>query len=168
MRKVKNSKKIFKLQIKEREQVSKNDKRFNVGKTKRVLQYFQRLFEDTLFVSKNTRFRPKLPPPYPRAQNRESAKLRAKRAYVPTCQIYLRANVPSHARCPVPNFCTCQRALTCFVPTCQRANFLMCQRCHCIYVSTCVRAYVLNSFSCIRPITCYVPKFLTSLHSNVG
>ena len=34
VRKVNNSLKIFKLQIKEREQVSKNDKRFNVGKMK--------------------------------------------------------------------------------------------------------------------------------------
>ena len=56
---------MFKLQIKEREQVFKNDKRFNVGKTKKVLQYFQRLCEDTVFVSKNAQFRPKLPPPYP-------------------------------------------------------------------------------------------------------
>ena len=35
VRKVKTSKKMFKLQIKEREQVSKNDKRFNVGKNEK-------------------------------------------------------------------------------------------------------------------------------------
>ena len=61
VRKVKNSKKIFKLQIKKWEQVFKNDKRFNVGKMKKVPQYFQRLCEDTLFISKNAQFRPKLP-----------------------------------------------------------------------------------------------------------
>ena len=62
MRKVKNSnRKIFRLQIKEREQVSKNEKGFNVGKTKKDLQYFQRNCEDTVFVSKIAKFRLKLP-----------------------------------------------------------------------------------------------------------
>ena len=36
----KKFRKIFKLEIKEREQVSKKDKRFNAGKTKTDLQYF--------------------------------------------------------------------------------------------------------------------------------
>ena len=61
MRKEKNSKKIFGLQIKEREQVSENEKRFNVVKTKKDPQYFQRICEDTLFFSTNGQFRPKLP-----------------------------------------------------------------------------------------------------------
>ena len=59
----KNSKKLSRLQIKEREQVSKKEKRFNVGKAKKDLQYFQRICQDTLFISKNAQFRPKLPPP---------------------------------------------------------------------------------------------------------
>ena len=66
MRKVKNYKKIFRFHIKEREKVSKNEKRFNVVKTKKDLQYFQRICEDTLLLSKNGQFRPKLPPPYHR------------------------------------------------------------------------------------------------------
>ena len=61
MRKVKNSKKIFRRQIKEREQVSKIEKRFNVGTTKKDLRYFQHICDDTLFISKNVQFRPKLP-----------------------------------------------------------------------------------------------------------
>ena len=61
VRKVKNSKKIFKLQIKEREQVSRNGRRFNVSKTKKDLRYFQQVCEGAPFISKNAHFRPKLP-----------------------------------------------------------------------------------------------------------
>ena len=49
MRKVKHSKIIFR------------QKRFNVGKPKKDLQYFQRICEDTLFVSKNAQITPTLP-----------------------------------------------------------------------------------------------------------
>ena len=48
VRKVTNSKKIFNLKIKEREQVSRNETRFNVGNTKKDLLYFQRVCEGAL------------------------------------------------------------------------------------------------------------------------
>ena len=95
----------------------------------------------------------------------ESAKLRAKRAkraklsYVPTCHDMLRANVP--------NFLMCQRAMTCSVPTCQRAcvpNFLTCQRAMTCYMPTCQRAYVPNFLTYQRAMTCYVP---TCQHARV-
>ena len=51
---------------------------------------------------------------------------------VPTCHDMLRANVP--------NFLTCQRAITCYVPTCLRAKFSYvptCRRAKFLYVPTC-------------------------------
>ena len=41
--------KIFEIQSKKREQVSKNEKRFNEGKTKEDLQHFKQVCEGTLF-----------------------------------------------------------------------------------------------------------------------
>ena len=53
MRMVRNSKSILKLQIEEQELVSKNDKRFYVGKTEADLHYFQQVGAVALFISKN-------------------------------------------------------------------------------------------------------------------
>ena len=61
---VKNSKKIFKLQIREWEQVSKNDRGFNKGKTKKDLQYFQQVCEGALFISKMSILDPHLIPQF--------------------------------------------------------------------------------------------------------
>ena len=88
------------------------------------------------------------------------------RAHVPnflTCQRAMTCYVPTCQRAYVPNFLTCQRATTCYVPTCQRAyvpNFLTCQRAMTCYVPTCQRAYVPNFFTCQRDIACYVPTCL--------
>ena len=59
----------------------------------------------------------------------ESAKLRALRAYMPTCLAYLRVHVPTCVAClraHVPMCLACLRVLPAYMPcvlTCQRARF---------------------------------------------
>ena len=93
--------------------------------------------------------------------------------YVPTCQIFLRADVLWHVTCQrayVPNFLGCQRAMTCYVPTCQiflRANVpwhVTCLRANFSCVPTC-HGMLCAKFSCVP--TCHgvlrakVPNFLS-------